>query len=591
MVPLLPQNDPNITVRQTQLAQAQTLYEYNYTYVPPLAMVEKVPSSEGFTLSWLIKLGQVLIKILLNDLASALPEDRDRFKATHVNFSKRLFGASLKQSASEVEQVLVDLASYLLNRETKNLNGASLRTYNDLFSIIPLPPISQSFTSNDRFVQLRVAGFNPLVIKRVTTLDGRFPLTETQYQKVLPGDSLAAAGAAGRLYLADYAELSLVQGGTFPLNKQKYVYAPLALFAVPQNGKSLVPIAIQCDLAPSATNPIFLCQADEEPNWMLAKTIVQIADVNYHEMISHLARCHMFIEPFAIATHRQMADNHPLAILLMPHFQGTLKINDTAQASLIASNGVVDSLLGGAIASSRALCVQGFQTYQFNQSLLPVALKQRGVDDANLLPDYPYRDDALLVWGAIHNWVEAYLSIYYRNSSDVINDTELQAWADELISNNGGRVVDFGENGQICTLSYLIDAATMIIFTASAQHASLNFPQSDIIGYTPGSPTAGYASAPTQNTGATEADFLAMLPPVGQAQKQLEMGYLLGSVYYSTLGNYDLGYFSDERVSQPLRNFQDRLREVEFEIETRNETRSQPYEYLLPSKIPQSINI
>jgi arachidonate 15-lipoxygenase len=429
------------------------------------------------------------------------------------------------------------------------------------------------------------------VIKRVAALDSRFPLTEAQYQTVLPGDSLASAGAEGRLYLADYAELSSVQGGTFPLNKQKYVYAPLALFAVPKNGKSLTPIAIQCNQAPSPTNPIFLCQADEDPNWILAKTIVQIADVNYHEMISHLARCHMFIEPFAIATPRQLADNHPLGILLKPHFQGTLKINDTAQASLIAPNGIVDSLLGGAIASSRELCVHGFQSYQFNQFLLPVALKHRGVDDPQLLPDYPYRDDALLVWDAIHAWVKAYLSIYYLDDSDIMNDTELQSWAEELISNNGGRVVDFGENGQIRTRSYLIDAATMIIFTASAQHASLNFPQSDIIGYTPGSPTSGYAPAPTQTIGATAADFLAMLPPVGQAKKQLQMGYLLGSVYYSSLGNYERGYFSDERVSQPLRDFQDQLRSIESEIETRNESRVQSYEYLLPSKIPQSINI
>jgi arachidonate 15-lipoxygenase len=591
MLPLLPQGDPNITERRAQLAQAQSLYQYNYTYVPPLAMVEKVPSGDGFTFSWLIKLGKVLITILLNDIASALPEQRDEFKAKHSSFSGRLLAASLKQSDSEVEQIIAELASYLLNRNSNKSDVSSLEAYSDLFSVIPLPPISQNFTSNDQFARLRVAGFNPLVIKRVAALDARFPLTDAQYQTVFPGDTLASAGAEGRLYLADYAELSSVQGGTFPLNKQKYVYAPLALFAVPKHGKSLTPIAIQCNQAPSPTNPIFLCQADEDPNWILAKTIVQIADVNYHEMISHLARCHMFIEPFAIATPRRLADNHPLAILLKPHFQGTLKINDTAQVSLIAPDGIVDSLLGGAIASSRALCVHGFQSYQFNQSLLPVALKHRGVDDPQLLPDYPYRDDALLVWDAIRAWVEAYLTAYYHDDSDVGNDIELQAWAQELISQDGGRVVDFGENGQIRTLFYLIDAVTMIIFTASAQHASLNFPQSNIIGYTPGSPTSGYAPAPTQTTGATEADFLAMLPPVGQAKKQLEMGYLLGSVYYSTLGNYERGYFSDRQVSQPLRDFQDRLRSIESEIETRNETRFQPYEYLLPSKIPQSINI
>ncbi len=345
---------------------------------------------------------------------------------------------------------------------------SNIEEYNDLFSFIPLPIIRQNFRTNSEFARLRVAGFNPLVIKCIHSLDDRFPLTEAQYQTILPNDSLVAAGSEGRLYLAGYVELESSQGETFPLNLQKYVYAPLALFAVPKGGSSLIPIAIQCSQVPSPTNPIFLCQADEEPNWMLAKTIVEIADANYHEAISHLGRCHMFIEPFAIATPRQLATNHPLFILLQPHFGQTLAINDAAQARLIAPKGVVDKLLARTIESSRALTVQGALTYSFNQSFLPIALKYRGIDDQHLLPDYPYRDDALLIWNSIHNWVGNYMSIYYQSDLDIKNDSELQAWAKELIAEDGGRVVGFGENGEILTLAYLIDAITMIIFTVSA---------------------------------------------------------------------------------------------------------------------------
>jgi len=35
-----------------------------------------------------------------------------------------------------------------------------------------------------------------------------------------------------------------------------------------------------------------------------------------------------------------------------------------------------------------------------NTSTLPQTLAQRGVGEAAVLPDYPYRDDALLLWGA-----------------------------------------------------------------------------------------------------------------------------------------------------------------------------------------------
>ena len=38
----------------------------------------------------------------------------------------------------------------------------------------------------------------------------------------------------------------------------------------------------------------------------MAKTIVQIADGNYHEFISHLGGTHLWMEPIAIANYRKL---------------------------------------------------------------------------------------------------------------------------------------------------------------------------------------------------------------------------------------------------------------------------------------------
>ena len=40
-------------------------------------------------------------------------------------------------------------------------------------------------------------------------------------------------------------------------------------------------------------------------------------------------------------------------------------------------------------------------------------LKRRGGDDEDASPNYHYRDDALLVWNAIHNYVSTMVMVYY----------------------------------------------------------------------------------------------------------------------------------------------------------------------------------
>ena len=40
-------------------------------------------------------------------------------------------------------------------------------------------------------------------------------------------------------------------------------------------------------------------------------------------------------------------------------------------------------------------------------------LKRRGVADEDALPNYHYREDALLVWNAIHSYVSTIISGYF----------------------------------------------------------------------------------------------------------------------------------------------------------------------------------
>jgi arachidonate 15-lipoxygenase len=185
------------------------------------------------------------------------------------------------------------------------------------------------------------------------------------------------------------------------------------------------------------------------------------------------------------------------------------------------------------------------------------------------------------------------------NDEQVVSDTALQAWVQNIASESGGRIRGLGQplNGSIgiATFDYLVDVATMVIFTSSVQHAAVNFPQNYIMSYTPAMPLAAYAPAPTRTTGVDpQQGLLQTLPPLQQAMLQLVIGQTLGGVYFTRLGDYNrhqLGsYFSDPRVRGPLAAFQEALETIERTIGTRN-MRRPSYMTLLPSRIPQSINI
>lgn len=612
----------------TENNYAPTKYKYNYAYLPPLAMLDTVPTSEDFSArpGWLVLVAHSVVNILVNavmvgidreqgvepymakllkalkELSSELKTDA---KAALLNsIESQLKEQGIPNKPAKVEAFLkgvVDSFAKTVTKETLNdlvgiimklgvLSGkaTSLKDYEKLFQFIPLPNISQNFQDDSVFAAMRVAGANPVMIERVKTLDGRLKISEAQYQSVMgTEDSLSKALAEGRLYLADYTVFNGALNGYFS-DRQKFNYAPLALFVVPLGKPSLMPVAIQYILQPGADAVIFTPQ--DGYDWLIAKTIVQIADGNFHEAVSHLGRTHLFIEPFVIATHNQLSAKHPVSLLLKPHFEGTLAINNAAQASLIASGGGVDKLLASSIDQSRVFAVQGAQSYlqNVNTSTLSQLLAQRGVDDATILPDYPYRDDALLLWSTIQQWVTNYVSYYYISDEAVKNDQELQHWVAELVASDGGRLNKIGEANSITKCAELAELITQICFTSSVQHAAVNFPQGDIMTYTPAMPLAGYT--PAIQKGATEADFLAFLPSLDQAQSQLELTYTLGTVYYTKLGDYGDDYFTDATIKAYMTEFQQELVKIEAKIAERNRTRT-PYEYLLPSRIPQSINI
>ena len=63
--------------------------------------------------------------------------------------------------------------------------------------------------------------------------------------------------------------------------------------------------------------------------------------------------------------------------------------------------------------------------------MLPALFACRGFLDGKgglRIKDYPYAEDGLLLWGALKEYFEAYVELYYTTDEAVQNDRWLQAW-------------------------------------------------------------------------------------------------------------------------------------------------------------------
>ncbi|MDB2384769.1 hypothetical protein N9V90_02935 [Endozoicomonas sp.] len=473
-----------------------------------------------------------------------------------------------------------------------------LAPFKGLFESIELNPISEDFQKDSNFAYFRVGGPNPMLIECIIEIPSHFAVTEAGFKSVMgDSESLNTALQENRVFLIDYKALQSVvddPGEWDGLPKQ--LFAPMALFAKHADNDALIPVAVQRTQNASDSDVVYATKDKNSAGywpWQTAKSIIEMAEGNYHELFVHLARTHLLIEAFALSTNRNLAENHPINVLLLPHFEGTFFINNSAATTLIAEDSPIDYIFAGKIEASQAAAGNDRLNYDFYENMLPKNLENRRVKDPAILPNYPYRDDATLIWNTLREWVSEYINIYYGTDADVTADTELEMWTTDLI--NTGKVAGFKP---ITGREQLKDVLTMVIFTGSAQHAAVNFPQRIYMSYAPA--ISGALWGPKDPAGTSEQDWLQTLPPLKLANQQLNVLHLLGGVYYSQLGYYktnDFPYcewFEDDRIigkGNALERFQTALQGVEDEINLRNKDRDISYSVFLPSKIPMSINI
>ncbi|XP_073267926.1 probable linoleate 9S-lipoxygenase 5 isoform X3 [Populus alba] len=423
-----------------------------------------------------------------------------------------------------------------------------------------------AWRTDEEFAREMLAGVNPVIISRLQALK------------------------SNRLYILDHHDALTPYLRRINSTSTK-TYASRTILLLQDDG-TLKPLAIELSLPHpqgdhhGAVSKVFTPAEHgvEGSVWQLAKAYAAVNDSGYHQLVSHWLNTHAVIEPFVIATNRQLSVIHPINKLLHPHFRDTMNINALARQILINAGGVLERTV---FPAKYAMEMSSFvyKNWVFTEQALPADLIKRGVavQDSSqphglrlLIEDYPYAVDGLKIWSAIETWVKEYCAFYYPTDDLIQGDIELQSWWAEIRNVGHGDKKDEPWWPEMQTLADVTQTCTVIIWIASALHAAVNFGQYPYAGYLPNRPTVSRRFMPEPGT--PEYDELAKNPDAAflktiTAQLQTLLGVSLIEILsrHSTdevyLGQRDTPeWTSDSELLAAFERFGRKLVEIENKI-------------------------
>ncbi|XP_062083946.1 linoleate 13S-lipoxygenase 2-1, chloroplastic-like isoform X2 [Humulus lupulus] len=509
-----------------------------------------------------------------------------------------------------------------LMQTIKNVNARIYKAVSDVDDFLQFeqPPTMDKdkffWFRDEEFSRQTLAGLNPCCIELVKKWPLKSELDPSVYGppeskitteliekliKVYGYNDINEALKEKKLFMLDYHDVLLPYVSKVRKLKNKTLYGSRTLFFLTPYG-TLLPLAIELTRPPmdgkpqwkEVYTPISNWHSTDLWLWRLAKAHVLAHDSGVHQLVSHWLRTHCAVEPYIIATNRQLSAMHPIHRLLKPHFRYTMEINALARESLINAGGVIETAFAPGKYSMELSSVIYDKQWRFDLQALPADLINRGmaVEDKNsehglrlIIEDYPYANDGLLIWSSIKQWVTDYVNHYYASSSEVERDEELQAWWTEIRTVGHADKKDAPGWPDLKTKQDLIDIVTNIAWTASAHHAAVNFGQYAYAGYFPNRPTITRTVMPSEEKeynpdawkdfkNSPEDALLKCLPT------QLQAGLTVAVLDVLSTHSPDEEYIgeemedswgSDPAIVDAFKRFNKRMKEIESFINEKND--------------------
>ncbi|CAF2153528.1 unnamed protein product [Brassica napus] len=550
-------------------------------------------------------------QVLVPEIASLCDKTINEFDSFEDVF--HLYDGSIKLANGHTISKLRDIIPWEMFRELVRNDG-------ERFMKFPLPDVLKqsrsAWRTDEEFAREMLAGLNPVVISRLKDFPPKSNLDSAKYgnqnssireehiEPHMNGTSVQEALEQNKLFILDHHD-ALMPYLTRINSTNTKTYATRTLLLLQEDG-TLKPLAIELSLphaqgeSHGSVSKIFTPSEKgvEGTIWQLAKAYAAVNDSGYHQLISHwynrLCYCfcrlqtHAVIEPFIIASNRQLSVVHPIYKLLHPHFRDTMNINALARHVLINSDGVLErTVFPSRYAMEMSSSI--YKSWVFTDQALPKDLLKRGVavEDPSsdngvklLIEDYPFAVDGLEIWSAIKTWVTEYCSFYYKNDRTVQTDTEIQSWWTELRTEGHGDIQHESWWPSMQTRDDLIETCTIIIWIASALHAAVNFGQYPYAGFLPNRPTVSRRFMPEPGTKeyteleeSEEVAFLKTITP--QLQTLLGISIIEILSMHSTdeiyLGQRDSpNWTADDEPLEAFKRFGKSLEVIENNIIRRN---------------------
>ncbi len=460
------------------------------------------------------------------------------------------------------------------------------------FKVIGFDQLSDVFDQDMIFGWLRLACTNPrpltcLTPKRIPGLVAKMNLTDAHVEKVAgKGATIASESAKGHLYFCDY---ELLKG--IPTQEGRHMFPCIGVFwsntaeATTRVGRQLLPVAIQ--LGQTLEAPIY-SPGDEQ--WPAARIHFSVSDFNYHEMGTHLSGAHFAQEAFLVATRRNLRSDHPVGALLLQIYYGLVFNNALGRLQLVNPGGYTDRMMAGVLETGSLEIVKRWYKdfWHWDHWNLHKFLEMRGTLDTEALPVYPYRDDGLPLFDAIHKFATEYVNAWYVGEEDLHNDTELANWVAELVDPEKGNLGSKGFPTEITTRKALAEVLARLIWQAGPGHGGINYSQFQYFAVVPSAPGAAYA---------IRGDVMDLLPDLDKAIDQVDiLCTITQKIFDGPMGEFDHDFLKrlNQSATNAVEDYKRDLKACEDAVDARNASIARafmPYPFLNPKNLPNSTNI